>query len=372
MRKRKKSIENDFYTLDRIDATGATYRIIIGERARGKTYALKIKALKSYWKDGSQTAYIRRFREDFIGKIGSSMFDDVIANGEIEKITNGEWSGVYYRASKWYLSKNADGSGKLIVDDKPFMYGIAISSQEHEKSGGGFPGVKIIYFDECLTATGYLTDEFMLFMHTLSTVIRLKDDVIIYMLGNTFTKYSPYFTEMGLSNIKNQEAGTIDLYRYGNSILTVAVEITGSSATEKKSNKYFAFNNPKLTMITGGNSIWELGIYPHAPMKWRPADVVFTYIIKFNDEVLQADIVQCGISAFTFIHRKTTPIQDENRDIIYTPDFDPRPNWKRKITRANNELDRKIGSFFVRDKVFYQDNEVGDIVNNYIRWCHEN
>ena len=34
-----------------------------------------------------------------------------------------------------------------------------------------------------------------------------------------------------------------------------------------------------------------------------------------------------------------------------------------------NEIGKKIWWFFNTDRVYYQDNEVGEIVRNYIMWC---
>ena len=94
----------------------------------------------------------------------------------------------------------------------------------------------------------------MLFTNILSTIIRQRDDVKIFLCGNSINKVNPYFTEMGLTKAKNQAKNTIDVYTYGNSDLKVAVEYTGDVNTTGKSlkgsDKYFAFDNPKLKMIT--------------------------------------------------------------------------------------------------------------------------
>ena len=55
-------------------------------------------------------------------------------------------------------------------------------------------------------------------------------------------------------------------------------------------------------------------------------------------------------------------------NIIFSPEYDPRPNWRRKITKPTCDLERKLLAYFVKDKVFYQDNEVGEIVRNYLIW----
>ena len=120
-------------------------------------------------------------------------------------------------------------------------------------------------------------------------------------------------------------------------------------------------------MITGG--AWEIDIYPHCPIKYKPNEILFTYFISFNGELLQCEIICHENKYFTFIHRKTTELKDTDNDLIYSPDFDPRPNWKRKITKPVTDLEKKIASFYVNDKVFYQDNEVGEIIRNYLIWC---
>ena len=354
------------YNLNNILKKNAYYNMIIGERSNGKTYSCLYYGLKNYCKTGKQTAIVRRFDTDFIGKRGSVYFDNLVSNGEIEKLTNGLWTGVHYFASKWYLC-TYDPDGNRITDEKPFAFGFAISQMEHDKSTS-YPDVTTVVFDEFISRTSYLNDEFVLFMNVLSTIIRHRTDVKIFMIGNTVNKYCPYFNEMGLKHIKNMEQGTIDLYTYGSSDLTVAVEYCSPISKDgKPSDVYFAFDNPKLQMITGGT--WELDIYPHCPCKYNTKDIMFTYFIKFDDELLQCEIVFVDNNMFTFIHRKTTPLKDENNDIIYTPEFDARPNFRRNITRPQDKIDMKVVEFFKKDKVFYSDNEVGEIVRNYLLWC---
>src|SRR5699024_9979680 len=132
-----------------------------------------------------------------------------------------------------------------------------------------YPKVKTILFDEFISRTGYLTDEFVLFTNVISTIKRLRNDVKIFMLGNTISKFCPYFQEMGLVHILQQPVGTIELYEYGDSGLKAAVEYVAPNLHKgkKESDVYFAFNNPKLKMITEG--AWEMEIYPHLPLKYK-------------------------------------------------------------------------------------------------------
>lgn len=356
-----------FYSLSKIKKRNATYNVIFGERSNGKTYACLVECLKLYKKEGKQFAYVRRWQADIRGQRARSIFSGVVDNGEITKIFGDSYTGIYYFGGKYYLC-SYDENGKAVYSDTDCIgYAFSLADNEHNKSNS-FPRVGIIVFDEFLTKGLYLPDEFVTFMNTVSTIVRQRTDVKIYMLGNTVNKYCPYFQEMGLNHIKEMKPGTIDVYTYGDSELKVAVEYTATNATKKANNFYFAFNNPKLKMITGG--AWELDIYPHCPIKYKPKNIIFTYLICFNGETYQADVIDKEPNYFTFIHIKTTPIKDTDKDLIYTADeFVPKLNYNRNILKPINAMQERIKWFFVTDRVFYQDNSVGDAIHNYLNIC---
>lgn len=364
----RKKTENQFYSYREILKRNATYNMVIGERSNGKTYGALLMGLENHVKSGYKEDFclIRRFQDDFVGKRGVMMFSSLVANDEIRRLTNGEWTDVFYYSSKWYLCRYEGQDAHRVKASRPFCYAFAISSMEHDKSTS-YPSIKTIIFDEFLTRQMYLSDEFVLFMNVVSTIVRQRDDVRIFMLGNTVNKYCPYFAEMGLTHIKNQEQGTIDVYDYGDTGLRVAVEYCASIQKYKKSNKYFAFDNPKLNMVKSGS--WEIDIYPHKPVKFTPEEIVFSYFILFEEELLQCDVVMKEDRMFTFVHRKTTPLKDEDSDLVFSPRYDSRPNWRRNIASPPDKLGRKIASLFLGEKMFFQDNEVGEIIWNYAKWC---
>lgn len=351
-----------YYSLERILTLNADYNIIFGERSNGKTYAALCYAISEYVTSGKQTAYIRRWREDLRGKRAESLYANHIANGYITELTKGKYNTVTYCGGKWYLAF-IDDNDKVTADNVPFCFGFCLSEQEHEKSSS-YPNITTVVFDEFLTRRYYLPDEFMLYMNLLSTIIRQRNDVKIFMLGNTVNKFCPYFTEMGLKQITVQEQGTIDIYRFGEHGATVAVEYCSNIVKEKESNKYFCFNNQNLQMITNGK--WELAIYPHLPTKYKPNDVLFTFYIVFGESILQGNIIQTASDIFCYIHAKTTPIKDIANSLIYSLEMNGKPNFCRKLLSTGNDIQRKVAYFFATDKVFYQDNEIGEIVRNYL------
>ena len=375
----RKGVEmSTYYSLEPILSKKAKYNMIIGMRSNGKTYACLRHSIEEYWKNGSEVAYIRRYREDFRGKRGEQLFAALVENDEISKITDGEWTGIKYYSYRWYLTKKSP-NGDEIRAEKPFAYGFSITEMEHDKSVS-YPLIRTVIYDEFITRQYYLNDEFVIFCNCLSTIIRLRTDVTIFMLGNTVNKFCPYFKEMGLKHIEQMKPGSIDTYKTVKG-LRIAVEYCATDNTTKKSRPsdiYFSFDNPKLEMITGG--VWELDIYPHLPCRYTPNDVIFSYFIEFDGQLLQCEVVQFNATeifgetsdssiCFTYIHRKSTPLKYPDSDLIFSTRFDPRPNWFRNIKKPVCDIDRRLSKFFHNYKVFYQDNEVGELVRNYLIYC---
>ncbi len=354
----------NYYSLDNILKIGAHYNIIFGERSNGKTYACLKMAIERYFKYNETSAYVRRYKEDFIGKRGSALFQSIVANDVVSELTNGLFDGVSYYAGKWYLSTFDAKLNKAVREPFPFCYGFALSDMEHDKSTS-FPSITTIIFDEFISRNGYMFDEFVTFMNVVSTIVRQRNDVKIFMLGNTVNQYCPYFEEFGLTHISEMVKGDIDVYSYGESELKVAVEYANSISDSKPSDLYFAFDNPKLDMIKNGS--WELGMYPHLPYRFTDNDVIFTFFIEFKSSVVQCEIVNSGSDIFIFCHIKTTPIKYPETDLIYTLEFSPRPNYVNKIFQPpNKKILINIARLFLQGKVFYQNNTVGEIVRNFI------
>jgi hypothetical protein len=356
-----------FYSLTKILSIEAQYNVIIGERSNGKTYGSLVHAIDQYFNGNKgELAIVRRWQEDIRGNRAKDVFSSILEDGVIERLSGGLYTGIKYYGSKWYFC-NYDDDGKAIYNEGDiFAHAFALSDTEHNKSIS-FPNIRTIIFDEFMTRGTYLPDEFVLFMNTVSTIVRQRKDVTIFMLGNTVNKYSPYFKEMGLTHVAEMKQGSIDVYSYGESPLKVAVEYCASVGTTKKSNVYFAFNNPKLEMITTG--AWELDLYPHLPIKYTYKDVQLIYFIKFDGDIFQCEVIQKDGEMFTYIHDKTTPIKNDDKDIVYSLEYNHKFNYCRNIFKPVHKAGKAIMWFFKNDKVFYQNNSVGDSVNNYLKIC---
>lgn len=363
--KRKKE---PFYTLNNILSFDADYNIIYGERSNGKTTAVLKYGIEDSIDSGyvNQIAIVRRWETDFKGKNGQQMFDGIVSLGWVKELTKGKYNSIYYYSQRWYFCLYDEEGNKKAQAEEPFALGFSINSEEHYKSTS-YPNITTILFDEFITREYYLPEEFVKFQNLLSTIIRLRTNVKIFMCGNTINKYCPYFGEMGLNGIKKQKKGTIDLYTYGESGLRVAVEYSDFPSKKKASNKYFAFDNPKLEMITEGG--WEISIYPHLPQKFAPKNVVYIFYIIFDKEMLQGNVIAIDDKVFIYLHRKTTPVKNDNTYLVYQQEVDYRRNYRTNILKPYAKPDTKIAELIANKKVFYQSNDIGEIFNNYLKWC---
>lgn len=355
-------MKKNYYSLTKILKENADYNIIIGERSNGKSYALLDKILKDFCNDGKEGVYLRRWKDDILGKRAQTLFSPLVENGKVDEYTKGEWETIIFARGGWYLAKHDYEKQKFVANPTPLCRSLALSDMEHDKSTS-YPNVTTIVFDEFLTRRYYLPDEFVIFMNVLSTVIRDRTNVKIFMLGNTVNKFCPYFSEMGLTNVETQLQGTIDVYNFA-SKLKIAVEYCGESKNKQESNKYFAFDNPRLNMITNG--AWELGIYRHLPIGYRikPKSIVLTCCVEFSSKRISIDVVSQDDTMFLYAHPKTTEPKDD--EITYSQNFGVSPYKRQSFMNNADKIDNVFARLYSMHKIFYSSNDVGEILHNFL------
>ena len=347
----------EFYDIRHLlkDYPSAYYYVVFGERSNGKTYSALSYALERYAKNA-----------DFTEPDGALLtFESDNPAFSYAKFENGKVVGTI---EKQVVSNEANGNRE--VSETPCGFAFDLNSMEHYKSTS-FPRITTVIFDEFMSRSGYLPNEFILFTNALSTIIRHRDNVKILMLGNTVNKSCPYFGEMGLAHIKDQKQGTVDVYQYSQTELQVICEYTGSSAKKggKASDVYFAFDNPELKMITSG--AWEIGIYPHLDVKYRPKDIIYNFFIEYEEDLLHGEVVVTDAGDFIFLHAKTTDIKEPDTDIVYTTRPSTKWNYKMCLTKQSDKLSKYILSCLRENKIFYATNEIGEVFRNYVMWSDQ-
>lgn len=375
----KDAKKSGHYDIKPILDTNSYINIIVGKRSNGKSYAVLGEILRDYMENGRTTVMLRRWVQDFITENTVNLFNSHVANGFIDMVSSGLWTDICYYCKAWYFCKY-DENGKRTKDRKPFMYAMALRNAEQHKSGWNDPNCYNILFDEFLaTSDKYLPDEWQYFKTYVSTIQREKpdDEFRIFFVGNTLNSRSPYFKNLGLKKVFNQEYGTIEVYKFGN--INLAIELTSEMGKDSELHEgfFYAFGDKTSRMSTHG--IWELDEYPCRTKEMddiNEENIAFRFFIIYDEEsyeegngILQCEIVSDTKGPYVFVHQRTYKLKDSNwqDDLIYmfTPDL--RPNVRDTFRDPRDKLDKAINKMFLCKQFRYQDNDTGAILEEYLK-----
>lgn len=348
-------MKNEYYNLKRIDKLHCIYNVIFGQRSNGKTFSVCEKGLRKYCEMGERMAYIRRFDEEITPKNIQSLFKP----HDIKKLTNGAYDSTIYKNRSFYLYNTKTEE----TDAVSFCQTFALNTWERTK-GADNGYFTIILFDEFITRTIYLNNEFVVFCNLLSSLLRDRDGTSIYMIANTVSKYCPYFQEMGLTKISDMKKGDIKVYSYGDSGLTVAVQYADEKGKTTRVQKYFAFDNPQLQMITNGD--WEFKNYPHLNIRTTNKNIRLRFFVNFNDEIIAGDLMVINSKAFILFHPQTKDV-NFNKYIVYQNTIDLNPLHCQNIAEGITDAHKLIFSIIKTNSLFYSDNTTGETVRSWLQ-----
>lgn len=291
-----------YYSFRNILGKKADVNIVVGQRGNGKSYGLGKIVLDTYKKNKSRFVYLRRWADDIRGYRAEQLFDPLYKY--IQELF-GEGYTVGYYHKKYYLidpdNKKVDCIG----------YALSLSEASHTKSVA-YSNVKIIWFDEFIQMSGEpaLRDEQLKYENTLSSIIRDKTDVVIFLLGNTVSKFSPYFVKYGI-DINKVKQGTIvtqELPTDDDKIkLRVALEYCEyNEDIGKKTSKYTTSR-----MISTGQ--WEIPLTDDIPsVKGEIIKDKMLFTVKVPD--LKDDVI---IGCFLRSSKWFTIEQEPNTKLYY-------------------------------------------------------
>lgn len=240
----KKSV---YWLINKILATKADFMLVIGQRGNGKTFGVLKYFLEQYKKSGKRFAYIRRWDEDIKAYRMEQLFAPF--RNVIDEIFGEEFT-IEYKNHKFYL---VNGNGTKV---DTLGYVLSVSSSAHTKSIS-YTNLGYILYDEFIRMTGEqeLKDEMSRFDNTLSTLIRGdNNNVKVFMLANTVSKYSPFFLRFGI-DINKVEQGTITVKEIPletGEVLKVALEYCEFNEEASKKISKYSTN----AMIKSGK--WEI------------------------------------------------------------------------------------------------------------------
>ena len=201
-----KKLDIKWYSLDNILKHDVQYYMIFGERSNGKSFAVDTYIIDKFFEEGKQFAFVKRFEEDIKTKYMSEVFNP-LENYILEKYGH---RIKFYRGC-WLLYE--DGTEGKISECKVFGYAFSLANVNRTKATS-YPDIDTILFEEFMSIDcSYLPDELNLFLNLISTIVRYRHNVKVFMLANAISKFSPYSSALGI-RLHRIKKGEIILKEY--------------------------------------------------------------------------------------------------------------------------------------------------------------
>lgn len=370
----KLKIPKDVYNPCSCPFEKCKYFVGFSERSIGKTTNWLLLGMVMNQLYGTEIQYIRQDVKDIAPKSSANMFDVILQYDYVRKITNDRWNTVVYKSRRWYFA-NADENGEITERcNIHFCFMTDIINATQLKSSYNAPYGDFILFDEFINLC-YYPNEFVRFADLVKTIIRSRQSPIIIMQANTINKESEYFSELGIYE-------EVQLLGKGDNVIVTSPKGTNiyvewialSKASKKKqyhNSLFFGFANKKLASITGED--WAVGTYPHIPESNTDnfKEIFYNIYIQHNNRYLRLTAGYHNDIGNIIIVTKATRVYDDS--IILTLDTqieDPR------YVYGDGTKDMRYGKLFKRiwlykmnNKMYYQNNDVGHFVENYLSLC---
>lgn len=269
-----------WYSLDNILKHDAQYYMIFGERSNGKSYAVDKYILDKFFQDGEQFAFVKRYEDDIKTKYMTEVFTPL----EPYILEKYGYRIKFYRGT-WLAYE--DGTEGKISECKVMGYAFSLNNVNRTKATS-YPNVTTILFEEFMSIDcTYLPDELNLFLNLISTIVRYRHNVKIFMLANAISKYSPYSEALGirLHRLKKGEIITREYKDKKGFVTRFAIERSENvNVFDNNQNTqkivYNNFGNAGVgKMITSGD--FEVHSYPR-----RIGNVTLDELRQYKEDII--------------------------------------------------------------------------------------
>lgn len=355
-RKRKYFTVSDLKKIEK----DCRYLFLLGERANGKSYSVKSHTLKQAFDniDGNkctrQLAYIRRFDLDCKDSICEPYFADM----PIQEITDGKYTTIsVFRKRVYFANVNID-TGKV---ERGVCIGqcFALSSAEHYKSLM-FPNIYNLIYEEVISENNqYLYQEPQKLQQLVSTILRDRVGKV-YLIGNTLSRFCPYYKEFGLKGVESLDLGETKKYIIDDVVIKV------HRCNSRQNNTGMFFGNAKKNIEKGEYITYSK---PHLEGKLSDYNIKYTVVLKCDELMYLMRFLKHKTQKFYvwYIEPKTTPIQYTTR--VIANEYNSNPYWTRGFLPMSHMEEVIFKELLKMQRVVYSDNLTGTefekIIDNF-------
>lgn len=341
------------------------WNVYLSERSRGKTTNLLLLGMCCFYTDGIQIQYIRQYDDMLTPSKLNSLFDVIIDNKYIEKMTDGEFNSVKYYRREWFFVHINEHQEIDAECETPFCHCLGINKESSYRSTYNAPHGDFIIFDEFMrTDKLYMSDEFVLFNNILSTIIRKRTTAQIFMLGNMVDISNPHLLEMGILDIvrKMPRGDFKKIDADGTLICIKSISMDNIHDKQFSISKYFPWKTAKMVGITGAGGKWALKMYPHAPRD--DFQIVDKAQIECDEGLICREIRAYKNGLYVMFYPLYKPL--ENR-VSYTLNDELPFNTMRRYGLGYTDTDKYVYKLIKIKHVYFSDNVTGDRVYTYLK-----
>ena len=332
------------YNMDKIDAIGADFNLIYGERSNGKSYQVKHKkGIIKYLETGKRFILMRRWKEEITTEKIESYFNDV----DIAKLTDGKYNCVISYRKVLYLARYEVDTGKTIKGDK-IGYVVALSTEQNY-AGGSFLDVEDIIFEEFMARGSYIHNEASKLMNFYCTVDRKRGTTRVWLVGNTISRVCPYIEDWDLHQIiSTQKQGTIKVVERDSGesdSVKIAIEYCESTGTSSHTIGNHA------AMLNDGS--WQTDPQPHLPKSYNEYEVRYRIMFSFKNFKFVGEYLTDGKDNVWYIYPYDGEINDNT--LVITDEVKPSRLYQRDIYNVtiDNPVLHMILNTFRESNIFY-------------------
>lgn len=276
-----------FVDYEYINSFGADVNVIYGSRSSGKTYGYLKMSLERHARDGTAFAMMRTI-DEYIRAGSARRYIAGVKPWCDNDLYSGEKSLDYW-GGEFILRSPSDTARKM--EREVVGYALSLSSWLKYKSRN-YDNVSTVCMEEFLERRPSLrpVDYIEGYLNNLSTIIRHREGVKVYALGNTVLRSSPLFDFYGIK-IDLVEQGKPALFRAPNG-LKILVYWTPEMAVDPGSNRHYTVSDSgTAVMITRGG--WETGDYPVAPLGDLVSHAVGWRSYRYGTRIQIGNMVVC-------------------------------------------------------------------------------
>lgn len=273
----------DYWDIMRPLSYNCLYNFFIGPRGTGKTYGSLKYCIEQYlkWKAKGvpwEFVYVRRREE------------------ELKKITKQKHGRIFQAVQREFPEHILLAeSNTLYCDGEVMGYAVQLSCADQALKGDSFPNVRVIIFDEFITAKkgngGYLPDEVRIFNDLYESIARPGTDhprVIVLFLSNAVSITNPYFDYYHLDKPYNG-----DIQRFGkNKNILVQNVVCEKVRQAKLATEFYQLNADSEYLDYAVNNEWLLDNDNFIEKKTQRSQYRLTLHYKGTDIGVWVDPVQ--------------------------------------------------------------------------------